>query len=58
MDVKTLIKQKTLEDFLEENFILEYLPALADAGINDLEALRCTSLLMQTSAVNSWANWA
>ena len=25
MDVKSLIKQKTLEEFLEENFILTYL---------------------------------
>lgn len=48
MDVKALIKQKTLEEFLEENYILEYLPALNNAAITDLEALRCTSFITQT----------
>jgi hypothetical protein len=33
MDVKTLIKQKTLQEFLEENYIQEYLPTLTQAGI-------------------------
>jgi hypothetical protein len=41
MDVKSLIKQKTLEEFLEENFILEYLQRFQDEGIDDLESLRC-----------------
>lgn len=41
MDVKSLIKQKTLQEFLEENYIQEYLPALTANGILDLETLRC-----------------
>jgi hypothetical protein len=41
MDVKSLIKQKTLEEFLEENFILEYLQRFQDEGIDDLKSLRC-----------------
>ena len=41
MDVKQLIKRKTLEDFLEENYILEYLRKFNEEGINDLETLRC-----------------
>jgi hypothetical protein len=45
MDVKTLIKQKTLQEFLEENYIQEYLPCLMQAGIEDLESLRCLSFL-------------
>ena len=41
MDVKQLIKRKTLEEFLEENYILEYLRKFNEEGINDLEGLRC-----------------
>lgn len=47
MDVKGLIKQKTLEEFMEENYILEYLPRLRQEGIHDLESLRCMPPFMQ-----------